>query len=231
MRSVILIFSICLFSIPAFSQVRFGVEGGININSVKYELPAGIPFSFKSKSTIGPRIGLVADIPLTDNFSFQPGILYSGRGGKQTTSITYSGITLSAEGNFKIKYIEVPLLLMFKTNAGPGKFMIGAGPGINMGLSAKVETKISTFGYSADSTATLNFGSDTAEIKRFDFSADFCAGYELDNGLFIRAGYELGLVNLSNREGEVIKNRAFVITLGYFLKPGFGKQETNLQSE
>jgi hypothetical protein len=224
MKSVNLLCFICLLSIPAFAQVRFGAEAGININSVKYELPPGLPFSLKSKSTVGPRLGIVADVPLSNNFSFQPGIFYSARGGKQTSSIPFNGITISFEGNFKINYIEVPLFLMFKADAGPGKLMVGAGPGINMGLNAKLVTTVSALGYSEDSTSTLDFGSDTSEIKRFDFSANFCAGYEFNNGFFVRAGYNLGLVNLSNNEGEVLKNRAFVFTLGYFLKPGTEKK-------
>lgn len=102
----------------------------------------------------------------------------------------------SSEGSaddMGVTYLKVPVML--KYYAAPG-FNIQAGPY----LGFKMATEDDLF--------------DEA-IKSMDFGVGVGAGYDLANGLFFDARYNLGLMDISEVDGVEIKNSGIQAGVGY----------------
>ena len=194
--------ALLLLSTAATAQVRFGVEAGTNISKFKLGGDSGSGTTQSSK--IGIRAGAIADIGIGEHFAIQPGILFSQRGGKEKVDAGPFG---SFESETTVNYIEIPVYVLYKFDAGPGRVFAGLGPDLGYALSGKV--KVDGLG-----EQDVEFGSDSTQAKRINFCANFVAGYELNMGVFIRAGYSLGLSNIANSDPSV-KNNAIILSVGY----------------
>ncbi len=191
-----------------FAQIaRFGVNAGVVFAS-QIEKDGNTTETFKTKT--GLTVGFLGDIVLTEKFSFQPGLNFIQKGGKQ--SLTAFGVTI--ENTATLNYLEAPLNFVYNAPAGGGYFFAGLGPVLGYGISGKSKSKVSTGG---ETTADIKFGSGAAEFKPFEFSGNVLAGYELANGIFIAANYNMGISNLINDapSNTSSKNRYFGIKLGY----------------
>src|SRR5699024_2921308 len=112
-------------------------------------------------------------------------------------------------------WLEVPVNLVGKIEAGMGNVFLGAGPYVAFGLSGKNKLSTSSNGSFEDE---FKFGKDNT-LKNTDFGINFTAGYEFDNGLQIHGGYGLGLTNIVGKNLEPVtgdvKNRVWSIGIGF----------------
>lgn len=200
--------SFALLLIGAMTQAqtaRFGFSAGAALASQSSKT-SGI--SINSDSKAGFTLGVMSDISLSDAFSFQPGLNFTQKGGKFDFSDL--GFPGAGDVNYTLNYLELPLNVVFKANAGSGKFFVGAGPSLGFGLSGKVK--------SGSDEEDVNFGSNTEDdLKPFDFGGNILAGYELSNGLFFALNYNTTLNNLSTESDVTTRNRYFGIRIGYLL--------------
>lgn len=228
-KMMILAAGLALTATTAQAQIRFGVEAGVNLANMHLKFDGeeiGNP-----KVKIGPKAGFIADIGLTSQLSFQPGIFYSMKGAvnemDETTTITIGGTQVSQrsmlETKFKTTYIEVPLNFQYEMS-GP-HFFIGAGPYVAMAVDGHTLSSgsVTTAGVKVDVPETkeeIKWGNDgkTTDFRRLDYGVNINLGYMLDMGLFIRAQYGLGLANFAaDNDNFNAKNTAFAFTLGYML--------------
>ena len=190
----------------AVTKLRFGVTGGVNIAKIT-EKYSGL--SIVTSAVTGFRGGVVVDYALGDGLYFQPRVLVSGKGGKLAL--------LNVEGTLRPYYLEVPLNVVYKLQAGPGRVFGGLGPYAAMGIFGKVKTKNN----SATVTRNLNFGtSKTDDLRPFDFGGNFLVGYELPQGWLLTLNYSLGLYNIvlpAKGDDQTAKNHYFGISVGYLL--------------
>ncbi len=204
MKKLILSLSLMLFvSAFAFAQTKFGVSAGTSFASMKTKMES---VSVTSDSKIGFSVGFLADLGISENFAFQPGLNFNQKGGKSKAGDVETTSTLN--------YIELPLNFIFKTQAGNGKFFGGLGPVLGYGISGK--NKYKDGGQSE--TDDIKFGNDEMEddIKPFEASGNILAGYEFANGFFASVNYNMGLSNLALGDGDyTVKNRFFGIRIGY----------------
>jgi hypothetical protein len=124
-----------------------------------------------------------------------------------------------------VNYIELPVLLMYGFDAGPGKLVVGAGPCAAVAVSGTVNGE------------PINFN--TNSFRKHDLGATASLGYELPVGLIISAYYAHGLTNFSRNAtpnlsafnpanptaspdpsafGGTLRNRSYGLSIGYFLK-------------
>src|SRR5688572_2449723 len=160
---------LALISATAFSQdIRFGVQAGTAIASQKAK-QSGL--SITSDSKIGFTVGVLADMAIAENFTFQPGLNFTQKGSKFNISDGGESIETSQTLN----YIELPLNFLYSAPAGSGKFFAGVGPVVNYGISGKA--KVSMTGES-DISEDVNFGNneDEDDYKPFEFSGNVLAG-------------------------------------------------------
>jgi len=97
------------------NEAQFGIKGGVNFSNI-YSTEVddnNVLTSFNA--------GLYGKFPISDIVSIQPEILYSRKGGE----LTYNNAFTSGVSQFKLNYIEVPVLLNvnitkeFSVHAGP----------------------------------------------------------------------------------------------------------------
>lgn len=187
-------------------KAKFGFMGGLTLGSQSTK-SSGLKISGNSRA--GFTLGVLADVNLSDNFSFQPSLNFTQKGGKYDFSDL--GLPGSGKVDFVLNYIEVPLNVLFKANAGKGKFFFGAGPSLSFGMSGTVKSDNSP-------DEDVKFGSgDNDDLKPFDFGGNVLAGYELSSGVFIALNYNTTLNNIAIESDATTRNSYFGIRIGYLL--------------
>ena len=203
------------------SKMPFAILGGVNFQNLNGKDASGD--KLENDMILGYHAGVNIQIPIAPQFFFQPGLLYSSKGAKNTYTVTGTEFTHTT----KLSYIELPLNLVYKALLGDGFFMLGFGPYVGYGFGGKVITE----GGSADVEQKIEFTNvvETTDdptvpyYKALDVGGNIFAGYEMANGIFFQFNTQLGLVNI-NPEYKVltddkssIKNTGFGLSLGYRL--------------
>jgi hypothetical protein len=195
----------------------------VNAQTTRFGFTAGASFAnYTSKvdgetdnanSKTGITAGILADIPVGKQLSFQPAVNFVQKGTKDEQ--TYGGVTEKVSLN--INLIELPLNFLYNFSGKSGNFFIGAGPSLAFSLSGKTKYDDGTNSLSEN----LNIGNgDDDDLIGLDLGANFMTGYCLTNGLFLSAGYNAGLNNLfpGGSEDGTLKSHYFSIKLGFMLK-------------
>lgn len=212
MRKLSTLLLAAIFSLPlmAYSQkASFGIAAGASLANTHVKSD-GISISPDSK--IGLTAGLIADIPIAENFSFQPALNYVQKGA-QTKMSDYA-----YESKLTLNYVEVPLNVLFKPEMQKVQFFVGAGPSVAVALSAKEKEKEN----GNTTTYKYKFGNnpDEHDMKRLEIGANFITGVELKGGFLVALNYNLGISNIApgSSDDGTIKNRYFGFKVGYLLK-------------
>ena len=169
---LVLIILMAFIAVPAKSQLKFGVKGGLNISSV--HLNSDI---LKADNVTGFQIGPMIEttIPLI-GVGLDAAILYSQKG-----MDVKSGTGTST--NVKTDYIDVPVNLKWKFGLPIIKGYLAAGPYIGFRVGGDKFWEIP--------------GSVVGQVKAKNFSAglNFGAGVELISHLQVGINYGLGLTD------------------------------------
>ena len=202
MKKAIIAVALGFISTMALAQkARVGYKSGFNLSSVSTNDDA---LNDELSSRIGLHLGLVFDLPLNEKLSFQPQLLYSGRGAREDHG--------DHKDNIRFNSLEIPLNLVYRTaGTEKGRFFFGGGPNVGYNLNGKVVASDDP-----DETEDFEFGSAAGQIRRMDLGLNFLAGYEMKNGFFVSANYSRGLTNWLNTD-ETWRNHIFAISIGYLL--------------
>ena len=188
---LVLIILMAFIAVPAKSQLKFGVKGGLNISSV--HLNSDI---LKADNVTGFQIGPMIEttIPLI-GVGLDAAILYSQKG-MDVKSET------GTSTNVKTDYIDVPVNMKWKFGLPIIKGYLAAGPYIGFRVGGDKFWEIP--------------GSVVGQVKAKNFSAglNFGAGVELISHLQIGINYGLGLTDNYSAEKYDLnaKNRGWSVT-------------------
>lgn len=229
---------ISLMSIGAMAQVRhsttasstsakegnFIIKGGLNLANISVTPNGRVDKGNTFKSF---QVGIGYDIPFSDGFSLQPGLLYTGKGAK--TQFGKEGDAFYYKATSNPMYLELPVNFVGKIAlTQTSSFFIGAGPYAAMGITGKNKVDSYTLGIHKYSSSDIAFSKDdptTAQeenygygkIKRFDYGLNALAGLEFTR-FTLGANYGYGLVNINsgtnNGASDKGKNRVWSFTLG-----------------
>lgn len=200
MKKIILtaVFIIATITVTKAQDIRFGVRGGINFTTPSFEVTdATGTFTPDTKNGTSFYLGGLGELSLnsvSDKFILEFGLNYAKN-------------TFDYKKDFKFRtlstnQINIPILLKYEAVE---KAFIKGGLYGSFIVSAENER---------DGTST----DVSDEISSFDYGLLLGAEYNLDNGIFFEAMYNLGFADLSKNDGSnkiVIKNRGFQIGLGY----------------
>ena len=196
MKKIILTISIFLLAMVSVNaQVSFGVKAGVNFANITGDNTDDLS---SRTSFVG---GVFAEIPMTEKFTFQPELMYSGQGAKISVENIEGTVT---EETLKLDYLNAPFIFKYYVKEG---FNVQAGPQLGILLSSKSDE----FDYSD-------------LMKTVDFGMNFGLGYKLKNGINFEARYNLGLSNIWDTyyDGNDAlinnKNGVWQLTLGYAIK-------------
>ena len=183
------------------------------MNFAKYKESAeGVSLSSGTLTTF--NVGVFADFKLPSNFSIQPAVNYTGKGGQFSASDNGA----KAVTKLQLYYLQVPVNAVYHVPVLVGDIYFGAGPYIAKGLSGKIKsTADDGQGNKSSATMDIKFGTgDGDEIKPMQYGADIIVGFKLKNGLLINANYDLGLSNDAPHAGTgTNKSKVFGVSVGF----------------
>ncbi|OAZ05351.1 porin family protein [Flavobacterium succinicans] len=161
-------------------EIKFGAKGGLNFASISGNNSTG------SDMVTSFNFGVLSEIPISDKFSFQPELMYSGQGYSFNNNIIALG------------YLNIPLMGKYYVTKG---LSLEAGPQIGFLLSAKndntdVKNSFKTFDFG------VNFGLGYKLENGLNFGA--------------RYNFGLSNINNLDDSSSKYKNGVFQISVGYF---------------
>ncbi len=186
----------------AKAQVRFGAQAGTSVANLSIKSGST---KLSQDSKIGMTFGAAADISFTKAISLSTGLNFTQKG----SSFKEGAI----ESSFTLNYLELPLNVVYKLNAGAGKVFFGAGPSLAYGISGK--SKFSGNGVSESKKVNFGTEAENDDLKPFDLGGNILAGYEFSNGITAGVNYNIGLSNLSVTKDQKIKSSYFGLRVGY----------------
>ena len=169
------------FSVSA-QNITFGAKAGLNFASMTGDDADGLD----GRTSI--HLGVTAEIEMSDSFSIQPELLYSGQ-----------GYTADGDVTGKVDYINLPVMAKFYVADG---FSVEAGPQIGFLASAKADVD----GESTDIKDLL---------KSTDFALNLGAGYKLDSGLNFGLRYSMGLTDVPEGDSDGFKHSVLQLSVGF----------------
>lgn len=197
-KSIFLVFALmAMFAVGASAQIKYGAKLGLNLAKI-----VGDDFD-DADSRTGLVLGGFINMSLSDKFQFQPELLYSAQGAKE--SMDMEGTTVDA--TYKMNYISLPL--MFRYNVVSG-LSIQAGPQIAFMVADKY--KIEADGESVDGDLSDDM---EVDLNGIDFGLNVGLGYKLENGFGIDARYNIGMSQIVNEDEADSKNSVIQIALSY----------------
>ena len=200
---IVVVSFLCLVAVNA-QNIKYGSKIGVNIANISGDETDDL----NTRTSL--HTGAVAEIVISDEFSFQPELLYSAQGAKSDYSETIDEVTFRYT-TVKLEYINVPLLAKYYVAEG---LSLEAGPQVGFLITADREFEKTDNGETETGEEDI-----LDEIKGIDFGLNFGLGYKLDSGIFIAARYNLGLANINDFEGtDQLKNQNQVVqvSVGYF---------------
>jgi len=166
--------------------IKIGIKAGINMSTFNGDIAED------SSMRNGLHFGLVSEIILSDQFSFQPELLFSAQG--------YKNDTAGASSKERFNYINVPLMVKYYAY---DKLSVEFGPQVG-------------FLINADSRSNAG-NTDIDDQNIVDFGMNLGLGYELKNGIFFQGRYNLGITNVNgaqNNDQFKYTNSVFQLSVG-----------------
>jgi hypothetical protein len=192
---------LCLFMIgmTANAQLKFGLKGGLTLAKMEFEDDEGKNTKFNTGFHIGALVAL--DLPL--GLEFETGLYLNQKGFKIEESFEGETFTMSIVP----LYIDVPLKLNYKIEAGPAAIFFGAGPTISYGIGGKYKFE----GMGEEESEDISWGNDEEEddFKPLDLGIGIQLGVRFSK-IQVSASYDMGLSNINTYEDFVIKNKPVI---------------------
>lgn len=187
------------------APISWTVTAGLNLTNMSFS-QEGLHTSPDSRA--GLNVGVYVDIPLIESIFIKSGLLYSAKGCKYEVG--------NYEETYSPAYLELPILASYRysfSDAAQLQFNVGPYLAYGIGGKSKVEN-------GRDSDEEDFFG-DNSDTQRFDAGLHLGAGITVSSHYYLGLSYQWGFANvLSNshdnhNDGLSIKNRNFMINLGY----------------
>jgi hypothetical protein len=203
----------------AQSKISFGVLGGLNFQNLNGKDASGD--KLENDMIIGYHAGVNVQVPIAPEFYFQPGLLFSTKGAKNSNTI----LGTTYKNTFKLSYLELPLNFVYKGALGNGFVLVGFGPylGYGIGGKVKIEGGAVTVENDVEFKSVVEEGDDVLVpyYKAFDAGANIFAGYQMESGLFFQVDTQFGMLKINPEDKRInddktsVKNTGFGLSLGY----------------
>lgn len=172
------------------AQVKFGVKSGFNFANL-----VG-PDVNNNSMKLSFYAGGFANIPLIDNFSVQPELVFSRQGAKFEDP--------GDDTKVRLNYLNIPVLAQYNDPSG---FYAETGPQFGFLINAKVKDDGNVYGVSSS-------------YKSFDLSWGFGAGFRFTQQASAGIRWNLGMTDVSDYPGTM---RNSVLQLGVAYSLGSSK--------
>jgi hypothetical protein len=214
-KLILLSISLGLF-IVSYSQVKYGIKGGLTQSLVK-ETPS-IPDADNTLQT-GFQFGFFLDKKILDNLFIRSSLQLTQKGYQSV--LGNPGGPFYWSRNLSTTYLELPLDVLqgFRLNK-TSVFYIGTGPVFSYGLQGRLKTTLVSLDNNQQlrtQISTDNKIFQTNIDRRFDFGWDFLIGLQSCRTLFA-VSYNHGISDVAKGDNQSLKNKSFALGVGYLLK-------------
>lgn len=194
-----------MVSLAGAQNLSFSVKGGLNLSNLSGDIS-------DTKVKPGFNIGVGADYEFAPNLALQTGLFFSNKGAKLEGDISIEDIELvNGKATMNANFLQLPVHIAYKLDVMPGtRVVLHAGPYIAYGIGGKTKFEASS-GSASISEKIDTFGSDG--LKEFDAGLGLGVGAEF-GPILLDLGWDMGLVNLGNKDVDVKTQNAYV-TVGY----------------
>jgi len=219
MKKQFLLFTSLVISTFAFSQSKtsFGIRGGVTSATMKGEavnsLKDMIDYTngaITTENRTGFFAGAQVNVPLSEQFSIEPGIYYAQKGYALKGSLNMKGMEIlnaNARAQLNSHYVDLPVLL----KANFGGLQVFAGPQVSYLAQADLRTTAGVLGFNV-----FNRKMDaTEQLNRWDAAITGGVGYQFANGFNINASYDHGLSKADANKNFDAYNRAVKVGVGF----------------
>lgn len=167
-------------------HVKFGVKGGVNVNSIHSS--HGVDYS----PVVGFHAGMLAHIHLSKSFALQPEVFYSTNGANYKSG--------PYDSQYDLGYIQVPILVQYMFQNG---LRLQAGPQLGFLVNAKSKT--------GDLKTDVK-----NDLNAVDFGLASGASYQIPHtGFGFDARFNLGLTDINKNGNVKSTNRGFQAGIFY----------------
>jgi len=183
---------VALTTTVSFAQVQWGATAGLNMANV-----SGDDMMVETDMMLGIRLGVTADITLSDVLTLNTGAIYSMKGySYEMEMLDFTTFTLSAvDVDISLNYIEIPLHVSYAVS---DQFSLMAGPYIGL----LVGTSVVIDGEDADA--------DTDGIAVMDLGINVGAGFAITDAISVNAGYQMGLTSIVEEDGDLYNTNILI---------------------
>jgi hypothetical protein len=208
--------TIGLFS---FAQTKpgFGIKAGVSSSTISGDAAGSLNDlidytngAITTNSRTGFYGGLNATIPVSNNFSIEPGLYYGQKGYEMKGQLNLKGapfLNANAKAQLTSHYVDVPLLAKATFNG----FQVFAGPQVSYLAKADLRTTAGALGFNV-----LNKTMDaTEQFNRWDAGIKAGIGYQFNNGFNVNASYDHGLSKIDANRNFDAYNRSFKVGVGF----------------
>lgn len=222
MKRIVLLLSVTLFSVAAFSQLSIGLQGTGSISDAKVKTAADL--NYKKKMKVMPGGGVVVQYQVNKHFAVRSGINYAQQGVTINTLLDDAS-QMQVKLESKLHYVQVPLNFLYTVPLSRIQFYAGAGGYINYGVDGVMTATLSYTMPDGHQTSTVEKADAFKKeedggsgFKKTDWGIGGLAGIRFGK-VFVNAGYQLSLSNIDGgQEKGEYKNRSLQVTIGYFLR-------------
>ncbi|MCW3111474.1 MAG: hypothetical protein JWQ09_5980 [Segetibacter sp.] len=173
-------------------------------------------------SKVGAHIGVNVEIPIVQDFYFQPGLLITNKGAKMEETVN----TRTSTATTNLTYIEIPLNLLYKPKLGAGNLILGVGPYVAYAIHGQLKLDPGTNEkITFKNTVKNSDPTDGNYLKRFDAGASIVVGYPFKTRFSVQFNGQLGLTGIQPKfdgdpaDKSSYKNSGFGISIGYRFYP------------
>ena len=194
MKKLLLASAIALFG-ALDAQLHIGAKGGLSVTTLfaEYQGTKGV-----SDSKIAPYFGLTLQTSVNEKLKFQAEALYTVLGGKNSEN--------GESADFKIPEFIIPVSLKYYSTE---KFYLQGV--LNFGF-------ISNPKVSVNSSIISGSGDASSAFKSLDMGLLLGAGFRVAPKLDLDARFNIGLNNISDMDGMVMRNNYWQVGLNYWFK-------------
>lgn len=199
----------------AQTQPSFGIRAGVVNSSMRgdavqsfQDLLTYTGGAVTSNHKTGFYAGGFVSIPVSENFSVEPGINYTQKGYELKGSLGIKGTDIiGGKSQLNLTYIELPVL----AKANISGLQLFAGPQVGYLANANLHTTAGVFGF--------NFINDKRDVKSqfndWDVSLTGGVGYQFSNGFSVNAAYDHGLSKVNSGQSIQAYNQAVKVGVGF----------------
>lgn len=207
MKKVLLLLLVILVAVSVSAQKKFtfGPRVGFTVADLHADDDE------KNDEISGVRTGLVvgafAEYRAVKWLAVSADVLFAQKGAENEFSIKTSELDQTTKNNFKLNYIDVPVLANFYVTKG---LALKAGIQPSFLVSAKNKVSASVNGETHKETADLK-----DELNSVDFSIPVGISYTFRMGLVLDLRYHIGCTDLLKDGDYKLTNRVATLTVGW----------------